>query len=98
MSDPDIGTVHLAAMRKQYSQMRLRRDDLCSNPIKQFQHWLADVTHARLTKPDAMSLATVGADGRSLVRTVCSKGSIPEASFLTKLDNSKVRQIADTCR
>jgi pyridoxine/pyridoxamine 5'-phosphate oxidase len=64
----------IADMRVDYRRGRLRREDLKSDPIEQFQLWLEEACQAGVIEPTAMSLATVGVDGRPLVRTVLLKG------------------------
>lgn len=96
MSDLDSGVERLAAMRADYSRARLRRDDLQADPIAQFEGWLADASHAQLIEPNAMSLATAGADGQPLVRTVLLKGLDARGFvFFTNLESRKARQIAE---
>jgi pyridoxamine 5'-phosphate oxidase len=43
-------------------------------PLKQFQSWFAEAKRAGLPKPEAMALATVGANGRPASRMVLLKG------------------------
>jgi pyridoxamine 5'-phosphate oxidase len=96
MSGPGSESERLAAMRADYSRDRLRREHLRDDPIAQFEAWLADAIKAQLTEPNAMSLATVGADGRPLVRTVLLKALDPRGFvFFTNLESRKARQIAE---
>ncbi len=96
MNDELPEAASLAGMRVDYSRARLRREDLHADPIAQFEGWLADASHARLIEPNAMSLATVGADGRPLVRTVLLKGLDARGFvFFTNLESRKARQIGE---
>lgn len=91
----DADAERLAAMRADYRQARLRREDLHADPVAQFEAWLADAIKARVIEPNAMSLATVGADGRPLARTVLLKGLDARGFvFFTNLESRKARQIA----
>lgn len=96
MDDEKLDAMPLAAMRVHYGQARLRRADLHADAISQFEAWLSDAVRAQITEPNAMSLATVGADSRPLVRTVLLKGLDARGFvFFTNLESRKARQIAE---
>lgn len=52
-SHPDV-----AQLRREYRQIRLRRSELCSDPIEQFRHWFLQASQAKLLEPNAMVLGT----------------------------------------
>ncbi len=52
----------------------LNEADVASDPIAQFEIWLAEATAAGLAEPTAMALATVGDDSRPSLRMVLFKG------------------------
>jgi pyridoxamine 5'-phosphate oxidase len=52
----------------------LSKADLDTDPLLQFERWLADAERAQLVEPTAMALATVDGDGRPSVRIVLFKG------------------------
>lgn len=86
----------LAAMRSEYTRGRLRAADLHADPIVQFEAWLTEAVAAKVIEPNAMSLATAGADGRPLTRTVLLKGLDARGFvFFTNLESRKARQIAE---
>ena len=88
--------MNLADIRTEYRSGRLRREDLKENPIEQFEAWLGQACHAGVTEPTAMSLATAGADGRPLLRTVLLKGLDDRGLiFFTNLESRKARQIQE---
>ena len=88
--------MNLADIRSDYRRGQLRREDLTSDPIKMFGVWLADAVKAAVTEPTAMSLATVGADGCPLVRTVLLKGVDENGfRFFTNLESRKGKQIQE---
>ena len=88
--------MNLADIRTEYRTGRLRREDLKENPIEQFEFWLGQACQAGVTEPTAMSLATAGADGRPLLRTVLLKGlDHPGFIFFTNLESRKARQIQE---
>jgi pyridoxamine 5'-phosphate oxidase len=86
--------IHL--QRSEYNSGKLDREDLKANPVEQFAAWFKEACDARITEPNAMSLATAGADGRPLVRTVLLK-SYDEQGFVffTNLESRKARHIKE---
>jgi pyridoxamine 5'-phosphate oxidase len=69
----DGGIMALADMRKDYSMAGLLEKDLAKNPFRQFEKWFQEAEAAKLPEPNAMTLATVGRDGRPAARTVLLK-------------------------
>jgi len=65
--------VDIEALRRDYTRGGLDRDDLADDPFAQFARWFDQAREAELVEPNAMSLATVAADGRVSVRTVLLK-------------------------
>jgi pyridoxamine 5'-phosphate oxidase len=55
------------------AEAELRRRDLASDPLEQFQRWFVDAT-AAVGVPEAMALATATPDGAPSVRMVLLKG------------------------
>jgi pyridoxamine 5'-phosphate oxidase len=64
----------LAALRKSYERDALDETAAAADPRAQFEHWLQQALDAELPEPTAMTLATVGADGRPSTRIVLLKG------------------------
>jgi pyridoxamine 5'-phosphate oxidase len=94
--NPTPDPAPLEAMRTDYRRARLRREDLLPDPIAQFEAWMGEAVRASVIEPNAMSLATVGADGRPLTRTVLLKGLDARGFvFFTNLESRKARQIAE---
>ena len=78
------------------SRPLLRREDLRADPYKQFTAWLEDAARGAVSQPLASSLATVGADGRPLVRTVLLKFFNADGFvFFTHMGSRKVRQMSE---
>jgi pyridoxamine 5'-phosphate oxidase len=69
---PDIGE-RVADLRKDYGQARLDEDDVADDPIVQFTRWFEEALKAEVNEPNAMSVATVGEDGRPTSRIVLVK-------------------------
>jgi pyridoxamine 5'-phosphate oxidase len=74
----------------------LDRDDLDDDPFVQFRRWFDDAVRAEVPLPNAMALATAGADGRPSVRHVLLRG-IDEHGFcfFTNRDSRKGRELAE---
>ena len=64
----------LADLRKSYEQGALEEHESASEPLKQFESWLPDALTRGIPEPNAMTVATVGADGRPSTRPVLIKG------------------------
>ena len=64
----------LADLRKSYERAELDESASDPDPRLQFERWLAEALAAELPEPNAMTLATVGADGRPSTRVVLIKG------------------------
>ncbi len=89
----------LPTMRADYSRQKLRNGDLLSDPIAQFEAWLGDAVREEVIEPNAMSLATVDADGQPLLRSVLPKGLDARGFvFYTNLESRKARHIAGNPR
>ena len=71
-SAPAIGE-RVADLRKDYGQARLDETDVADDPIVQFTRWFEEALKAEVNEPNAMSVATVGADGRPTSRIVLVK-------------------------
>jgi pyridoxamine 5'-phosphate oxidase len=65
---------NIADLRKSYERAELDEAEAASAPLAQFELWLRQAIDARLPEPTAMTLATVGADGRPSTRVVLLKG------------------------
>lgn len=63
----------IADLRRDYTQATLSEHEVNPDPIKQFAHWFEEALSAELPEPNAMSLATVGRDGRPSLRIVLLK-------------------------
>lgn len=70
---PDI-TLELPSMRVSYETGALSEAELADTWHAQLQNWLDDARGAGLAEPNAMVLATAGADGMPSSRTVLAKG------------------------
>lgn len=82
--------------RSEYTRGELDPAALKASPFDQFALWFQQAIDAKIIEPNAMSLATAGADQRPLVRTVLLK-SYDEGGFVffTNFESRKARQIAE---
>ena len=64
----------IADLRKSYERDALDENAAAADPLQQFERWLQQALNAQLPEPNAMTLATVGADGRPSTRVVLIKG------------------------
>ncbi|WP_028117412.1 pyridoxamine 5'-phosphate oxidase [Ferrimonas senticii] len=86
----------LTAIRREYLQGGLRRQDLPSTPLPLFEQWLEQANHAELLDPTSMSLATVDSDGQPFQRIVLLKQFDQRGLvFFTNLGSRKSQHIAD---
>ena len=67
-------TENIADLRKSYELAELVESAALSDPLKQFEQWLAEAIAAKVPEPNAMTLATVGSDMRPSTRIVLIKG------------------------
>jgi len=74
----------------------LRRRDLGPDPVKQFSNWFTAAIEAQIRDVNAMSLATVGADGKPSVRIVLLKGFDQDGFvFFTNYESEKGLQLSE---
>ena len=87
--------MHLADLRKSYERAELDENASDADPRRQFERWLAQALDAQLPEPNAMTLATVGADGRPSTRIVLIKGCDERGIvWYTNYDSRKGRELA----
>ncbi|WP_022836209.1 pyridoxamine 5'-phosphate oxidase [Salisaeta longa] len=87
----------LADLREEYAQQTLDRDTLAATPHEQFEQWFAEATTAEIEEPNAMTLATVGANGQPSARMVLLKGVDARGFiFYTNYRSRKGAELAHT--
>ena len=64
----------LADLRKSYELGEFDETHAANEPLRQFALWLEQALNAELPEPNAMTVATVGEDGRPSCRPVLIKG------------------------
>ena len=70
----------IADLRKEYARAELSENDTYADPIRQFIRWFDEARAADAHEPNAMTLATVGANGAPSARMVLLKG-VDERGF-----------------
>jgi len=89
----------LSEFRKEYSERGMTRGDLAADPFCEFTKWFGHATELGVAEPNAMTLATVGADGMPFQRTVLLKYFDGDGFvFFTNYQSRKARQIAGNPR
>ena len=84
----------VADLRQSYERGALDAADLPAAPLALFERWFADAEAADVPEPNAMTLATVGADGAPSARVVLLKGVDERGfAFYTNYDSRKGREL-----
>ena len=83
----------LQHLRQDYKQRSFDESDAHANPFTQFAQWFDEALRSELPEPNAMSLATVSADGQPSARIVLLKGVDPSGFvFYTNYDSHKAKE------
>jgi len=80
-------------MRKSYERDTLDEAALPGTPLATFELWMAAAIKAKVPEPSAMTVATVGADGRPSTRVVLLKSA--DAAGLVFYTNYRSRKARD---
>ena len=86
---------NLADVRKEYMRAGLSDAEAARNPMEQFERWMGEALSHELPVSNAMTLATVTAEGKPDARIVLLKG-VDGGGFVfyTNYESAKGRQIA----
>ncbi|VXC47783.1 pyridoxamine 5'-phosphate oxidase [Massilia sp. 9I] len=86
----------VADLRKDYGQASLNETDVMDDPMLQFTQWFEQALKAEVNEPNAMSVATVAANGRPSSRIVLVK-QFDERGFTwyTNYDSRKGQELED---
>jgi pyridoxamine 5'-phosphate oxidase len=85
----------LSDLRKSYERDELDEHGAANEPLAQFRLWMEQALAAQVPEPNAMTLATVGEDGRPssrivLIKDVDARGIV----WYTNYDSRKGRELA----
>ncbi len=85
----------LESFRREYLLGGLERDQLQDDPFKQFEIWMQQAINLELLDPNAMTVATVSADGQPSQRIVLLK-SVDQSGFVfyTNYGSRKASELA----
>jgi len=84
----------IADLRKDYSRASLTEADVDPDPIRQFSTWFRQALDAGIPEANAMSVATVGADGRPSSRILLIKDVDSEGfTWFTNYASRKGREL-----
>jgi len=85
----------LAGMRKSYERDALEEQASAGDPLTQFGDWMNQAMAANVPEPNAMTVATVGEDGRPSTRIVLIKGYDARGIvWYTNYESRKGRELA----
>ena len=85
----------IADLRRDYALAALDITDVVDDAIEQFRRWFAHATNSAIAEPNAMTLATVAADGAPDARVVLLKGVDARGfTFFTDYRSQKGQDLA----
>lgn len=86
----------LTQMRRNYTLAQLDEDSVHADPLKQFEIWFNEALSSEIKEPNAMLLATCGADNIPSIRAVLLK-LFDERGFVffTNYNSDKAHDIAE---
>lgn len=86
--------MNIASLRQEYMRAGLSEGDADRDAMRQFERWFEDAVRAQLPLPNAMTLATVNADGAPSARIVLLKGLEGGGFvFYTNYNSRKAREL-----
>ena len=84
----------IAALRKSYERAELDENASSPDPLGQFGQWFQQALDGQLPEPNAMTLATVGPNGRPSTRIVLIKGyDVRGLVWFTNYQSRKGREL-----
>lgn len=82
-------------MRHEYQTRGLKTSDVASDPVHQFEQWLADAVAANVDEPNAMVVSTVDGQGAPSSRVLLLKAfRFGGFEFYTNQRSTKAEQLA----
>lgn len=86
----------IADLRKSYELDSLDDHEVASEPLRQFETWFSEALAKGVNEPNAMTVATVGANGRPSTRPVLIKGYDERGLvWYTNYNSRKGHELAD---
>ncbi|KAG5048668.1 hypothetical protein AAZX31_04G091100 [Glycine max] len=91
--------IDISALRENYISPEFLEEQVEADPFNQFHKWFNDALAAGLKEPNAMSLSTVGKDGKPSSRMVLLKGLDKEGFvWYTNYESRKARELSENPR
>ena len=91
--------MELDSLRREYLRGGLKREDLLTDPVRQFEQWLEQAIELQVSDPTAMVIATVSPEGQPSQRIVLLKDLDADGFvFYTNYASRKAREIAGNAR
>lgn len=85
----------IADLRREYMRASLDEQDTDLDPIRQFERWFHEALQADVPEANAMSVATVGADGRPSSRILLLKDVRADGfTWFTNYESRKGQELA----
>ena len=85
--------MEISSIRKEYTLKSLSINDLNTDPLSQFQIWLAEAINAEVLEVNAMTLSTIGLDGMPNGRIVLLKEVDTGFVFFTNYLSNKGQEL-----
>ena len=86
----------IASLRKEYAGESLDISHVDANPFVQFQYWFEEAVRANVNEANAMSVATVGKEGKPSIRVVLLKRFDENGFvFFTNYESRKGRDLTE---
>ena len=90
------GPIDPRDLRVDYARGELLEANVAADPIEQFARWFTDAQAAKILEPNAMTFATVGADGMPSGRIVLLKAFDERGfSFFTNYTSRKAGELVE---
>jgi pyridoxamine 5'-phosphate oxidase len=84
----------ISNIRTDYKKLELLENNVSDNPFDQFGNWFDETLKSEVLEPNAMHLATIGANNRPTGRIVLLKGFDENGfSFFTNYESKKAGQL-----
>ena len=85
----------VADLRQKYGKFELLETGMAATPAEQFTRWFSEALEAGVPEPNAMTLATVGADQHPSARIVLLKGFDEQGFvFFTNYESRKGQELS----
>jgi len=86
----------VADLRQKYDKFELLESGMAATPVEQFTRWFSEALEAGVPEPNAMTLATLGADLHPSARIVLLKGFDEQGFvFYTNYESRKGQELAE---